>query len=197
MVIGLMVKVPVWPLHTWLPPAHTVAPTAGSVLLAGVLLKLGTYGLIRLVVPVVPQGFSSSRRILAVSGVVGIICGGFACLVERDLKRLVGLLLGRAHGFRRRRDRLRQSARIAGRVFANVAHGLMTGLLFLVAGGLKERSGGSGLMLRSVRACATGAAPGAGCWPSVASRDWGFRDWRGSGAACASPRTPQRRARRA
>ena len=63
MVVGLMVKVPVWPLHTWLPPAHTVAPTAGSVLLAGVLLKLGTYGLVRLVVPVVPAGLLVGRAL--------------------------------------------------------------------------------------------------------------------------------------
>jgi NADH-quinone oxidoreductase subunit M len=130
MVIGLMVKVPVWPLHTWLPPAHTVAPTAGSVLLAGVLLKLGTYGLVRLVVPVVPQGFSSVAPYL----------GGLG-----DLKRLVAYSSVAHMGFVAVGIASGSPQGLQGALFANVAHGLVTGLLFLVAGALKERSGGSGL----------------------------------------------------
>ncbi len=145
MVVGLMVKVPVWPLHTWLPPAHTVAPTAGSVLLAGVLLKLGTYGLVRLVVPVVPQGFSPVAPYLAGFGVVGILWGGLACLVERDLKRLVAYSSVAHMGFVAVGIASGSPQGLQGALFANVAHGLVTGLLFLVAGALKERSGGSGL----------------------------------------------------
>ena len=78
---GLSVKVPVWPLHTWLPAAHTAAPTAGSVLLAGVLLKMGSYGIVRIVVPVVPAGFATVAPVLAACGVVGILWGGLVCLV--------------------------------------------------------------------------------------------------------------------
>ncbi len=144
MVVGLMVKVPVWPLHTWLPPAHTVAPTAGSVLLAGVLLKLGTYGLVRLVVPVVPQGFSVVAPYLGGLGVVGILWGGLACLVERDLKRLVAYSSVAHMGFVAVGIASGSPQGLQGALFANVAHGLVTGLLFLVAGALKERSGGSG-----------------------------------------------------
>ncbi|MFL6101390.1 MAG: NuoM family protein [Actinomycetales bacterium] len=145
MVVGLMVKVPVWPLHTWLPPAHTVAPTAGSVLLAGVLLKLGTYGLVRLVVPVVPQGFSVVSPYLAGLGVVGILWGGLACLVERDLKRLVAYSSVAHMGFVAVGIASGSPQGLQGALFANVAHGLVTGLLFLVAGALKERSGGSSM----------------------------------------------------
>jgi NADH-quinone oxidoreductase subunit M len=145
MVAGLMVKVPVWPLHSWLPPAHTVAPTAGSVLLAGVLLKLGTYGLVRLVVPVVPQGFSVVAPYLAGFGVVGILWGGLACLVERDLKRLVAYSSVAHMGFVAVGIASGSPQGLQGALFANVAHGLVTGLLFLVAGALKERSGGSAL----------------------------------------------------
>jgi NADH-quinone oxidoreductase subunit M len=145
MVTGLMVKVPVWPLHTWLPPAHTVAPTAGSVLLAGVLLKLGTYGLVRLVVPVVPQGFSVVAPYLGGLGVVGILWGGLACLVERDLKRLVAYSSVAHMGFVAVGIASGSPQGLQGALFANVAHGLVTGLLFLVAGSLKERSGSSAL----------------------------------------------------
>jgi NADH-quinone oxidoreductase subunit M len=145
MVAGLMVKVPVWPLHSWLPPAHTAAPTAGSVLLAGVLLKLGTYGLVRLVVPVVPQGFSAVAPYLAGFGVVGILWGGGACLVERDLKRLVAYSSVAHMGFVAVGIASGSPQGLQGALFANVAHGLVTGLLFIVAGALKERSGGSSL----------------------------------------------------
>jgi NADH-quinone oxidoreductase subunit M len=145
MVLGLMVKVPVWPLHSWLPPAHTAAPTAGSVLLAGVLLKLGTYGLVRLVVPVVPQGFSVVAPYLAGFGVIGILWGGGACLVERDLKRLVAYSSVAHMGFVAVGIASGSPQGLQGALFANVAHGLVTGLLFIVAGALKERSGGSSL----------------------------------------------------
>ena len=79
-----------WPLHSWLPDAHTAAPTVGSVLLAGVLLKMGTYGLIRIAVPVAARRRARpSRRSSARSRVVGIVYGALACLAQRDLKRLI------------------------------------------------------------------------------------------------------------
>ena len=89
LLLGLGIKVPLWPLHTWLPSAHTIAPTAGSVLLAAVLLKMGTYGIVRLAVATVPEGVAALSPVLAILGVVGILWGGLACLVERDLKRLI------------------------------------------------------------------------------------------------------------
>lgn len=142
---GLAVKVPAWPLHTWLPPAHTIAPTVGSVLLAGVLLKMGSYGMVRLVLPVVPEGAARLAPGLAAVGVVGILWGGLACLVERDLKRLVAfssvahmgfVLVGIASG---------TPQGLQGALFANVAHGIVTSLLFLVVGALKDRHHGSDL----------------------------------------------------
>lgn len=145
LVAGLAVKVPVFPLHTWLPPAHTTAPTAGSVLLAAVLLKMGTYGLVRLPLASVPEGFAKVAPVLAVLGAVGIIWGGLACLVERDLKRLVAyssvahmgfVVLGLSSGTR---------TGLQAALFANVAHGVVSALLFVVVGGLKERWGSADL----------------------------------------------------
>ena len=145
LVAGLAVKVPVFPLHTWLPPAHTTAPTAGSVLLAAVLLKMGTYGLVRLPLASVPEGFAKVAPVLAVLGAVGILWGGLACLVERDLKRLVAyssvahmgfVILGLASGTR---------TGLQAALFANVAHGVISALLFVVVGGLKERWGSADL----------------------------------------------------
>ncbi len=115
LVTGLAVKVPVFPLHTWLPAAHTTAPTAGSVLLAAVLLKMGTYGLVRLPLATVPEGFARVAPVLAVLGAVGIIWGGL-CLPRRARPQASGrLLLGGAHGFRGDRPRQRHPHRSAGR----------------------------------------------------------------------------------
>jgi NADH-quinone oxidoreductase subunit M len=142
---GLAVKMPVWPLHTWLPAAHTAAPTVGSVLLAGVLLKLGSYGIVRLVVPVVPQGFAVVAPYLAGLGVVGIVWGGLVCLAERDLKRLVAYSSVAHLGFVALGIASGTAQGLQGALFGNVAHGLITALLFLVAGGLKDRAGGGSL----------------------------------------------------
>ncbi|HEV7173649.1 NADH-quinone oxidoreductase subunit M [Pedococcus sp.] len=145
LVAGLAVKVPVFPLHTWLPPAHTTAPTAGSVLLAAVLLKMGTYGLVRLPLASLPAGFARLAPILAVLGAVGVVWGGLACLVERDLKRLVAyssvahmgfVAIGLASGTR---------TGLQAALFANIAHGVVSALLFVVVGGLKERWGSADL----------------------------------------------------
>jgi NADH-quinone oxidoreductase subunit M len=138
-VLGLAVKAPMWPLHTWLPPAHTIAPTAGSVLLAGVLLKLGTYGLVRVAVPVLPAGITELAPYLGVFGVVGILWGGLACLVERDLKRLVAFSSVAHMGFVLLGVASMTPTGLQGALFANVAHGVVTALLFFVVGALKDR----------------------------------------------------------
>ena len=153
MLLGLAVKVPVWPLHTWLPAAHTAAPTAGSVLLAGVLLKLGSYGMVRFVVPVVPEGFAAVAPVLGALGVVGIFWAGLACLVERDLKRLVAFSSVAHMGFVALGIASGTPQGLQGALFANVAHGVITSLLFVVAGGLKDRSGDAdlGVLLQRAR----------------------------------------------
>jgi NADH-quinone oxidoreductase subunit M len=138
-VVGLAVKVPMFPLHTWLPPAHTIAPTGGSVLLAGVLLKMGTYGLVRVAVPVAPDGVRVLAPVLGALGVVGILWGGLACYVERDLKRLVAFSSVAHMGFVLLGIASLTPAGLQGALFANIAHGLITGLLFLVVGALKDR----------------------------------------------------------
>ncbi len=138
-VLGLAVKAPMWPLHTWLPPAHTIAPTAGSVLLAGVLLKMGTYGLVRVAVPVLPEGMVEIAPFLGAFGVVGILWGGLVCLVERDLKRLVALSSVAHMGFVLVGVASMTPTGLQGALFANVAHGIVTALLFFVVGALKDR----------------------------------------------------------
>jgi NADH-quinone oxidoreductase subunit M len=128
-----------WPFHTWLPPAHTIAPTAGSVLLAGVLLKLGTYGLVRIALPVLPEGMHAVAPWLGAFGVVGILWGGLACLAERDLKRLIAFSSVAHMGFVLLGIASMTPLGVQGALFANVAHGLITGLLFFVVGALKDR----------------------------------------------------------
>ena len=145
LLVGMGIKVPVWPLHTWLPPAHTIAPTAGSVLLAAILLKMGTYGIVRLVIAPLPLGFGALAPAFAVVGVIGIIWGGLACLVENDLKRLIAyssvahmgfVVLGLSSG---------TTVGLQAALFANVAHGVVSALLFFIVGGLKERWGSADL----------------------------------------------------
>ncbi len=150
---GLAVKAPMFPLHTWLPPAHTIAPTGGSVLLAGVLLKMGTYGLIRVAVPVLPDGVRALAPVLGALGVAGVFWGGLACLVERDLKRLVAFSSVAHMGFVLLGVASMTPEGLQGALFANVAHGLITGLLFLTVGGLKDRhhSGDLGVLGSGLR----------------------------------------------
>jgi NADH-quinone oxidoreductase subunit M len=140
---GLAVKTPMWPLHTWLPDAHTAAPTVGSVLLAGALLKMGTYGMVRVVLPVVPAGAEVLAPYLGALGVVGILYGSLACLAQTDLKRLIAYSSVGHMGFVLLGISTLTPAGINGALYANIAHGLITGLLFFLVGGIKDRHGSS------------------------------------------------------
>lgn len=145
--IGLAVKAPMWPLHSWLPEAHTAAPTVGSVLLAGVLLKMGTYGFVRILLPIAPHGFHTFAPYLAAFAVVGIIYGSLACLAlakrgaKGDLKRLIAYSSVGHMGFVLLGIATMTPTGVNGALFANIAHGLITGLLFFLVGALKDRTG--------------------------------------------------------
>ena len=136
---GLAVKTPMWPLHSWLPDAHTAAPTVGSVLLAGVLLKMGTYGFVRIALPVVPHGAEVVAPFLAAFAVVGIVYGSLACLAQRDLKRLIAFSSVGHMGFVLLGIATLTPVGVNGALFANIAHGLITGLLFFLVGAVKDR----------------------------------------------------------
>lgn len=159
--IGLAVKTPMWPFHSWLPDAHTAAPTVGSVLLAGVLLKMGTYGFVRIVLPIAPDGMRTFAPYLAALAVVGIIYGSLACLALArqgaggDLKRLIAYSSVGHMGFVLLGIASMTPTGVNGALFANVAHGLITGLLFFLVGALKDRYGTADL---DTLAGATGAA---------------------------------------
>ena len=158
MLAGFAVKAPLWPLHTWLPGAHTAAPTVGSVLLAGVLLKMGTYGLVRTALPVVPEGAAELAPYLGILAVTGIVYGSLACLGQRDLKRLIAYSSVGHMGFVLLVLATLTPAGINGALYANVAHGVITGLLFFLAGEIKRGYGsadlatiGGGLYARAPR----------------------------------------------
>lgn len=138
---GLAVKTPMWPLHSWLPAAHTEAPTVGSVLLAGVLLKMGTYGLVRVAIPILPFGAGVLAPVLGACGVVGIVYAGLACLAQRDLKRLIAFSSVGHMGFLLLGIATLTPVGINAALFGNIAHGVITGLLFFLVGGVKERYG--------------------------------------------------------
>ncbi|WP_030462137.1 NuoM family protein [Kitasatospora sp. NRRL B-11411] len=159
--VGLAVKAPAWPLHSWLPDAHTAAPTAGSVLLAGVMLKMGTYGLVRVLLPVVPDGTATFAPYLGAFAAVGIVYGSLACLAlarpgaKGDLKRLIAYSSVGHMGFVLLGIASLTPTGLNGALFANIAHGLITGLLFFVVGAVKDRYGTADLDTLSG---ATGAA---------------------------------------
>jgi NADH-quinone oxidoreductase subunit M len=141
LVVGFGIKAPMWPLHTWLPDAHTEAPTIGSVLLAGVLLKLGTYGLLRVAVPDLPYGMAKLGPVLAVLAVAGIVYAALACLAQRDLKRLIAFSSVGHMGFVLLGIATLTPIGLDAAMIGNVAHGVITGLLFFLVGGLKDRFG--------------------------------------------------------
>ena len=137
--IAFAVKVPLFPLHTWLPDAHTQAPTAGSVILAGVLLKLGTYGLVRFGVYLFPEAAVWSRELFLTLAVIGILWGAIAATMQTDLKRLVAYSSVAHLGFIVLGTFAFTTEAISGGVMQMVNHGVSTGALFLLVGMIYER----------------------------------------------------------
>jgi NADH-quinone oxidoreductase subunit M len=137
--IAFAVKVPLFPLHTWLPDAHTQAPTAGSVILAGVLLKLGTYGLVRFGVYLFPEAAVWSRELFLTLAVIGILWGAIAATMQTDLKRLVAYSSVAHLGFIVLGTFAFTTEAITGGVMQMVNHGVSTGALFLLVGMIYER----------------------------------------------------------
>jgi NADH-quinone oxidoreductase subunit M len=136
---GFAVKIPLFPVHTWLPLAHTEAPTAGSVVLAGVLLKLGTYAVYRFVLPFVPVAVIEHVPLLAALCIVGIIYGGLICWVQTDVKKLVAYSSVAHLGFCMLGMFALNSTGVTGSVLYMINHGLSTGALFLLIGMVYER----------------------------------------------------------
>ncbi len=136
---GFAIKVPLFPVHTWLPLAHTEAPTAGSVILAGVLLKLGTYGFCRLSIPILPAASFELAPVVAVLAIIGIIYAALAAWVQTDVKKLVAYSSVSHLGFCMLGLFSLKVAGVSGAVLYMVNHGLSTGALFLVVGCVYER----------------------------------------------------------
>ncbi|MEU4965469.1 complex I subunit 4 family protein [Streptomyces smyrnaeus] len=173
--VGLAVKTPTVPLHTWLPPAHTDAPAAGSAILAGVLLKMGTYGFVRIAMPLLPGSWRQYALVFVVVGVVSVVYGALVALAQTDFKRMIAytsvnhmgyvVLAVGAAGTLAGSDAQARSLAVTGAVVQMVSHGLLTGALFLLTGVLYDRGSTyaigsySGLAAHTPRfAAATGVA---------------------------------------
>jgi len=137
--LSFCIKVPLFPLHTWLPDAHTEAPTPGSVILAGVLLKMGTYGLVRFNLELFPQSAFAYASPIAWLAVIGIIYGALVSLVQTDIKKLVAYSSVSHLGFVVLGIFSMTAAGIQGAIIQMINHGLTTGMLFLVVGMIYER----------------------------------------------------------
>jgi NADH-quinone oxidoreductase subunit M len=137
--VAFAIKVPLFPFHTWLPDAHVEAPTAGSVILAGVLLKMGTYGLLRFAFPLFPQAAVEFAPYLAALAVIGIIYGALVAMVQPDMKKLVAYSSVSHLGFVVLGLCAMNIAGTQGAVYQMLAHGVSTGGLFLIVGMLSER----------------------------------------------------------
>ena len=148
--VGLAIKTPTVPFHTWLPPAHTDAPAAGSAVLAAVLLKMGTYGFVRIAMPILPDAWRRYAMVFVVVGVVSILYGALVALAQNDLKRMIAytsvnhmgyvlLGLGAAGVLSGGDNDAARAVAVTGAVTQMVSHGLITAALFLLAGVLYER----------------------------------------------------------
>lgn len=151
LVVGLAIKTPTVPFHTWLPPAHTEAPAAGSAILAGVLLKLGTYGFVRIAMPMLPDTWRDWSPVIIVVGVVSVLYGALVALAQQNFKRMIAytsvnhmgyvILAVGAAGLLSTSDNQAHDLAVTGAVTQMVSHGLITGALFLLAGVLYDRGG--------------------------------------------------------
>jgi NADH-quinone oxidoreductase subunit M len=137
--LGFAVKVPMWPFHTWLPDAHTEAPTIGSVLLAGVMLKMGTYGFIRIALPILPEGARAYAPWIGALAAIAIVYAALACLAQKDLKRLIAFSSVGHMGFVMLGIATLTTIGIQAAIFGMVAHGVVTGMLFFCVGSLYDR----------------------------------------------------------
>ena len=148
MFITFAVKIPVFPVHTWLPAAHVQAPTAGSVILAGVMLKFGTYGLVRFALQMTPEAFAQAGQVILAFGVVAALYGAFAALAQSDLKKMIAytsvnhmgyVVIGVAVAALSLDPGIRTIA-LDGATLQMVSHGLVTGALFFLVGMLQDRA---------------------------------------------------------
>ena len=148
--LGLAVKTPTVPFHTWLPPAHTDAPAIGSAVLAGVMLKMGTYGFVRIAMPMLPAAWRDWAWVIIAVGIVSVLYGALVALAQTDLKRMIAytsvnhmgyvVLAVGAAGVVAGSDEQARSVAVTGAVTQMVSHGLITGALFLLAGVLYDRT---------------------------------------------------------
>ncbi|MFC0005559.1 complex I subunit 4 family protein [Micromonospora siamensis] len=149
--LGLAIKTPTFPFHTWLPPAHTDAPAAGSAVLAGILLKMGTYGFVRIAMPLLPDAWRRYAWVVVVVGVVSVLYGALVALAQSNFKRMVAytsvnhmgyiVLAVGAAGLVAGSDAQARAVAVTGAVTQMVSHGLITAALFLLAGVLHHRGG--------------------------------------------------------
>lgn len=138
--LAFSVKVPIWPLHVWLPDAHSEAPTGGSVILAGILLKLGVYGLLRWCLPLFPEASIAAAPVMLTLGCIGVILGSLAAWRQTDIKRLIAYSSVAHLGFMVLGIFSMRVESMQGALFQNIAHGLSTGALFLIFGIVYDRT---------------------------------------------------------
>src|SRR6201985_1808686 len=137
--VAFAVKLPAFPFHTWLPDAHTEAPTAGSVILAGVLLKMGTYGFLRFSVPMFPDATNQYRNFMIILSLIGIIYGALVCMMQKDMKKLIAYSSVSHMGFCTLGIFALTPLGLTGSIIQQINHGISTGALFLIVGVLYER----------------------------------------------------------
>ncbi len=137
--LAFAIKVPMWPVHTWLPDAHVQAPVAGSMILAGVMLKMGTFGFWRFAIPLFPTAAEQARPLLATLSVVGIVYGALMCLAQRDIKKLIAYSSVSHLGYCMLGMLALTSEGASGSAYQMLNHGVSTGALFLLFGFLYER----------------------------------------------------------